>query len=92
LFLCVPATAICQSAGGSSAVPPDQTLSQPGEGEQDRSLTTGERSEQNIQNKDLFEKTGYLHPLRRPPRFVLADQKKIWTKPFRARGKDASIG
>ncbi len=43
----------------------------------------------NIQNKDLFENTGYFHPLKRLPRFVLHDQKAIWTSPFRTSKKDA---
>jgi membrane-associated phospholipid phosphatase len=42
-----------------------------------------------IKDKDLYEGTGYLHPFRRMPRFVLVDQKKIWTSPFRTSKEDA---
>jgi membrane-associated phospholipid phosphatase len=35
-----------------------------------------------IKNKDLWENTGYIHPFVRMPRYVLQDQKAIWTSPF----------
>ncbi len=44
--------------------------------------------EEDIKNKDLFEKTGYWHPFTRLPRFVLTDQKKIWTSPFHTSKSD----
>ena len=34
-----------------------------------------------IKKKDLWEKTGYLHPFRRMPNYILQDQKAIWTSP-----------
>src|SRR5580700_9806019 len=34
-----------------------------------------------IKDKDLWEKTGYIHPFRRMPRYILQDQKAIWTSP-----------
>jgi membrane-associated phospholipid phosphatase len=42
-----------------------------------------------IQRQDLFEGTGYLHPLKRLPGFVLHDQKAIWTSPFHTSKRDA---
>jgi membrane-associated phospholipid phosphatase len=45
--------------------------------------------EEAIKNKDLFEASGYFHPFRRMPRFVMADQKKIWTSPFHTSKSDA---
>ena len=44
---------------------------------------------QALKDKDLYEKTGYLHPFRRMPKFVLVDQKRIWTSPFHTSKKDA---
>jgi membrane-associated phospholipid phosphatase len=32
-----------------------------------------------IKDKDLWEKTGYLHPFRRMPKYVWQDQKAIWS-------------
>ncbi|HEY7338080.1 MAG TPA: phosphatase PAP2 family protein [Bryobacteraceae bacterium] len=37
---------------------------------------------QAIKEKDLYEQSGYLHPFRRIPKFVMTDQKRIWTSPF----------
>jgi membrane-associated phospholipid phosphatase len=41
-----------------------------------------------IKDKDLWEKTGYLHPFRRMPRYVLQDQKAIWTSPIHTAKSD----
>ena len=35
-----------------------------------------------LKEKDFYKESGYLHPFRRMPRFVLIDQKRIWTSPF----------
>jgi membrane-associated phospholipid phosphatase len=42
-----------------------------------------------IKNKDFYDATGYFHPFRRMPRFVLEDQKAIWTSPWRTSRKNA---
>jgi membrane-associated phospholipid phosphatase len=42
-----------------------------------------------IKNKDLWEGTGWFHPFVRMPKYVLQDQKAIWTSPFHTAGKDA---
>jgi len=42
-----------------------------------------------IKNKDLWEKTGYLHPFRRMPKYVFRDQKAIWTSPLHTARSDA---
>ena len=41
-----------------------------------------------IQNKDLWERSGLLHPFRRMPRFVLHDQAAIWTSPVHTARSD----
>ena len=50
--------------------------------EAQRSVIDVKPGEEAIKNKDLWEKTGYLHPFRRMPRYILTDQKHIWTAPF----------
>jgi membrane-associated phospholipid phosphatase len=41
-----------------------------------------------IQNKDLWERTGWMHPFRRMPRFVLKDQAAIWRSPVHTARSD----
>src|SRR5437879_10137213 len=35
-----------------------------------------------IKQKDLWNETGYIHPFVRMPKYILQDQKAIWTSPF----------
>jgi membrane-associated phospholipid phosphatase len=35
-----------------------------------------------IKQKDLWEASGYFHPFVRLPKYILQDQKAIWTSPF----------
>jgi membrane-associated phospholipid phosphatase len=35
-----------------------------------------------IKQKDLYDATGYFHPFVRLPKYVLQDQKAIWSSPF----------
>lgn len=41
-----------------------------------------------IKDKDLYEKTGLIHPFLRMPGYVLHDQKAIWTSPFHTSKSD----
>ncbi len=41
-----------------------------------------------IKNKDFWENTGYFHPFRRMPRYILQDQRNIWTSPFHTAKSD----
>jgi membrane-associated phospholipid phosphatase len=41
-----------------------------------------------IQQKDLWERSGILHPFRRMPKFVLQDQAAIWTSPVHTAKSD----
>jgi membrane-associated phospholipid phosphatase len=41
-----------------------------------------------IKDKDLWEKTGWVHPFRRMPAYVAHDQKAIWTSPFHTAKSD----
>ena len=42
-----------------------------------------------IKQKDLWDASGYFHPFTRMPKYVLQDQKAIWTSPFHTAAKDA---
>jgi len=55
----------------------------------DRSVLDVKPGEEAIKNKDLFESSGYFHPFMRMPKFVLRDQKAIWTSPFHTSKSDA---
>src|SRR5579872_7359809 len=41
-----------------------------------------------IQQKDLYEETGVFRPLLRMPKYVLQDQRSIWTSPFHTAKSD----
>uniref|UniRef100_Q025P4 Phosphoesterase, PA-phosphatase related n=1 Tax=Solibacter usitatus (strain Ellin6076) TaxID=234267 RepID=Q025P4_SOLUE len=41
-----------------------------------------------IKNKDFYEKTGWLHPFRRMPAYVVHDQKAVWTSPVHTAKSD----
>lgn len=42
-----------------------------------------------IKKKDLYEGPGYIHPFGRMPKYVLQDQKAIWTSPFHTSKRNA---
>ena len=54
-----------------------------------RSVLQPKPAGQLIKPKDLYDKTGYWHPFLRMPKYVLMDQKAIWTSPFHTSKKDA---
>jgi membrane-associated phospholipid phosphatase len=41
-----------------------------------------------IKNRDIYEKTGWLHPFTRMPRYVVHDQGSIWTSPIHTAKSD----
>lgn len=41
-----------------------------------------------IKQKDFWDATGYFHPFVRMPKYVLMDQKQIWTSPFHTAKSD----
>src|ERR1700727_212035 len=49
---------------------------------------TGNTNSTAIKDQDLWEKTGSLHPFRRMPRYILQDQKAIWTSPVHTAKSD----
>ena len=44
-----------------------------------------------LKQKDLWDGTGYFHPFLRMLKYILQDQKAIWTSPFHASKKDAKL-
>ena len=54
----------------------------------ERSVLEVQPGQPAIKNKDLYERSGYLHPFGRMPRYVLRDQKGIWTSPFHTQKAD----
>jgi membrane-associated phospholipid phosphatase len=61
----------------------------PSQREPNRSVLGVKPGTEALKKKDFFEGSGYLHPFRRMPKFVLTDQKRIWTSPFHTSKKDA---
>ena len=94
LCLCLVLTAVAQTPiqqglesdlstseqATQSQAPPNQT---------GQSITQPKQSGQVIKEKDLYDRTGYLHPFRRMPKYILSDQKAIWTSPFHTSKKNA---
>lgn len=68
---------------GQTAQPPDQT-----KGGANRSTVDVQPGPPVIKQKDLYEATGFFHPFVRMPRYVLQDQKAIWTSPFHTSKSD----
>jgi membrane-associated phospholipid phosphatase len=44
-----------------------------------------------IKPKDFWDETGVFHPFVRMPKYILQDQKAIWTSPFHTRKQDAKF-
>jgi membrane-associated phospholipid phosphatase len=61
----------------------------PPEGEPQHSTLDVKPGPPALENKDLWQEPGYIHPFKRMPRYVLQDQKAIWTSPFHTAKKDA---
>jgi membrane-associated phospholipid phosphatase len=78
VLVCSALPVLAQTAGES----------QP-QGEKNRSALAVTPGTPAIKNKDLYERSGYWHPFRRMTGFVLTDQKRIWTSPFRTGKQDA---
>ncbi len=66
-----------------------QTQSQPTPDQASRSVTQPKAGGQVIKQKDLYDRTGYFHPFVRMPKYILSDQKAIWTSPFHTSKKNA---
>jgi membrane-associated phospholipid phosphatase len=65
--------------------PPDQNRQQE---DRNRSVLEVKPGGEAIKQKDLWDQSGYFHPFARMPKYVLQDQKAIWTSPFHTAKKD----
>lgn len=74
-----------QPATGPAGQPADQ--SQPPQ-DRNRSVLEVKPGGEAIKPKDLWDESGYFHPFARMPKYVLQDQKAIWTSPFHTAKKD----
>jgi len=68
--------------------PPPAGPQQPVEPQAARSVIEVKPAGEVLKNKDLWEGTGYFHPFVRMPKYILSDQKAIWTSPFHTVKKD----
>jgi membrane-associated phospholipid phosphatase len=78
-----------QATAGTPAMSSDEGQQNVQPEQRNRSVLDIQPGTKAIKDTDLFEKTGYWHPFVRMPRFVLVDQKRIWTSPFHTSGTDA---
>ena len=65
---------------------PEQPQEAPNEAQ--RSVLEVKPGQEVIKDKDLWEKTGYFHPFGRMPKYILHDQKALWTSPFHTAKSD----
>lgn len=65
--------------------PPDQN---PQQEDRNRSVLEVKPGGEAIKQKDMWDQSGYFHPFARMPKYVLQDQKAIWTSPFHTAKKD----
>jgi membrane-associated phospholipid phosphatase len=77
-----------QSTPGQAATDQAPTGQAPTSQKANRSVTQPKPGGQVIKQKDLYDSTGYLHPFRRMPKYILSDQKAIWTSPFHTSKKN----
>jgi membrane-associated phospholipid phosphatase len=80
IFFVISSTLMGQTS--EPPVEPDQNQAQ-------RSTLEVQPGPPAIKDEDLWEGTGYLHPFKRMPKYVLRDQKAIWTSPFHTARSDA---
>jgi membrane-associated phospholipid phosphatase len=79
-------------ASGALGQTPQQAGEQPAQptGEQ-RSVIEVKPGPEAIKDKDLWTETGVFHPFARMPRYILQDQKAIWTSPFHTAKSDVKF-
>lgn len=79
-------TSADQDTNWVSSQPPENGIAAP---QINRSVLPVKPGTEALKQKDLYDRTGYLHPFVRMPKFILVDQKRIWTSPFHTTKKDA---
>jgi membrane-associated phospholipid phosphatase len=96
IFLCASA-AWCQTPDQDQTPQqtPPQAQTQPQDQSADRSKEAPHTAievkpgQEVIKRKDLWTETGVFHPFVRMPKYILQDQKAIWTSPFHTSKVDA---
>jgi membrane-associated phospholipid phosphatase len=83
-----PAPADTSQQGNPQAAPQAQDQSQKPPSENNRSAIEVKPGGEAIKDRDLWEKTGYFHPFVSMPKYILQDQKAIWTSPFHTSKSD----
>jgi membrane-associated phospholipid phosphatase len=77
------------AAGPQPETNPPQSTAQPAPTRTaNRSVLKPKPGGEAIKPKDYYERSGYLHPFRRMPKYLLTDQRAIWTSPFHTARKD----
>src|SRR5215468_7656222 len=61
---------------------------QPQQQQSDRTVIDVKPGGAALKSKDFYERTGYFHPFVRMPKYILADQRRIWTSPFHTSKND----
>jgi membrane-associated phospholipid phosphatase len=79
-----------QPPAKEQAKPDDTTQNKP-PGEAQRSALEVMPGPPVIKQKDLWEGTGYFHPFVRMPKYILQDQKAIWTAPIHTANTDVKF-
>jgi len=92
VFLILAAGALCQTIPPGSSfsdqppleerAKPDDAAQKKSEGEAQRSTLGVKPGPPVIKQKDMWDETGFFHPFVRMPKYVLQDQKAIWTSPI----------
>jgi len=86
----VPAQDQSQRQAEPQTAPPEQDQSQQNglPGENKPSAIKVKPGGEAIKDKDLWEKSGYIHPFLRMPKYIVQDQRAIWTSPFHTAKSD----
>lgn len=77
-----------QTAGQQAQQSTSVGSQQNAQGESNRSVIKVKPGGEVLKPKDLYDRTGYLHPFLRMPKYVLMDQGHIWSSPFHTAKKD----
>ena len=78
-----PVAGLCAESAEADACRTESAAGRSGAGQRERPFALA------IKPKDYSHATGYFHPFGRMDRYVLDDQKAIWTSPFHTSKNDA---
>ncbi len=86
LFTALAPTAFSQSSPPAQSTPDDQQSASQSEAQ--RSAIEVKPGSPVIKQKDIWNETGFFHPFVRMPKYILQDQKAIWTSPAHTANSD----